>query len=38
MTGKRQMDLLDILRLVEAHPKLRKRLPAAVAKTLAKLP
>ena len=33
--SKRQKDLLDILRLVEAHPKLRKLLPAAVAKKLA---
>jgi hypothetical protein len=33
--SKRQKDLLDILRLVEAHPKLRKLLPAGVAKKLA---
>jgi len=33
--SKRQKDLLDIMRLIEAHPKLRKRLPAAVAKKLA---
>ena len=33
--SKRQKDLLDIMRLVEAHPKLRKLLPAAVAKKLA---
>jgi hypothetical protein len=33
--SKRQKDLLDILRLVEAHPKLRKLLPADVAKKLA---
>jgi hypothetical protein len=29
--SKRRKDLLDITRLVEAHPKLRKLLPAAVA-------
>ena len=29
---KRQKDLLDIMRLVEAHPKLGKLLPAALAK------
>jgi hypothetical protein len=33
--SKRQKDLLDIMRLVEAHPKLRKLLPAGVAKKLA---
>jgi translation elongation factor EF-Tu-like GTPase len=33
--SKRQKDLLDIMRLVEAHPKFRKLLPAAVAKKLA---
>jgi hypothetical protein len=33
--SKRQKDLLDILRLVEAHPKLRKLLPAEVAEKLA---
>jgi hypothetical protein len=33
--SKRQKDLLDIMRLVEAHPKLRKLLPAAVVKKLA---
>ena len=33
--SKRQKDLLDILRLVEAHPKLRKLLPADVMKKLA---
>ncbi len=33
--SKRQKDLLDIMRLVEAYPKLRKLLPAAVAKKLA---
>lgn len=32
--SKRQKDLLDIMRLVEAHPKLRKKLPAAVAKKI----
>ena len=32
--SKRQKDLLDILRLVESHPKLRKLLPADVAKKL----
>jgi hypothetical protein len=32
--SKRQKDLLDILRLVEAHPKLRKLLPADVAKKI----
>jgi hypothetical protein len=30
--SKRQKDLLDIMRLVEAHPKLRKLLPADLAK------
>ena len=30
--SKRQKDLTDILRLVEAHPKLKKLLPADVAK------
>jgi hypothetical protein len=34
--SKRQKDLLDIMRLVEAHPKLRKLLPAAVSKKMAK--
>jgi hypothetical protein len=33
--SKRQKDLLDIMRLVEAHPKLRKLLPVAVVKKLA---
>ncbi len=33
--SKRQKDLLDIMRLVEAHPKLNKLLPAAVSKKLA---
>jgi len=33
--SKRQKDLLDIMRLVEAHPKLRKLLPAAVARKIA---
>lgn len=33
--SKRQKDLLDIMRLVEAHPKLRKLLPSAVAKKIA---
>ena len=33
--GKRQKDLLDIMRLVESHPKLRKLLPPEVAKKLA---
>ena len=33
--SKRQKDLLDIMRLVEAHPKLRKLLPASVVKKLA---
>ncbi len=33
--SKRQKDLLDIMRLTEAHPKLRKLLPAHVAKKLA---
>jgi hypothetical protein len=32
--SKRQKDLTDILRLVEAHPKLKKLLPADVAKKL----
>ena len=32
--SKRQKDLLDIMRMVEAHPKLRKSLPTAVAKKL----
>jgi hypothetical protein len=32
--SKRQKDLTDILRLVEAHPKLKKFLPADVAKKL----
>ncbi len=33
--SKRQKDLLDILRLVEAHPKLRKLLPAELVKKIA---
>jgi hypothetical protein len=33
--SKRQKDLLDILRLVEAYPRLRKLLPAVVARKLA---
>jgi len=32
--SKRQKDLLDILRLVEAHPKLRKLLPSDLAKKI----
>jgi hypothetical protein len=32
--SKRQKDLLDIMRLVEAHPKLRKLLPAELAKKI----
>ena len=32
--SKRQKDLLDIMRLVEAHPKLKKLLPAKVAKKI----
>ncbi len=32
--SKRQKDLLDIMRLVEAYPKLRKLLPVAVAKKI----
>ena len=32
--SKRQKDLTDILRLVEAHPKLRKLLPADVARKI----
>jgi hypothetical protein len=32
--SKRQKDLTDILRLVEAHPKLKKLLPADVAKKI----
>ena len=32
--SKRQKDLLDIMRLVEAHPKLRKRLPADLARKI----
>ena len=32
--SKRQKDLLDIMRLVEAHPKLRKLLPADLAKKI----
>jgi hypothetical protein len=32
--SKRQKDLTDIMRLVEAHPKLKKHLPADVAKKL----
>ncbi|MEO7300155.1 MAG: nucleotidyl transferase AbiEii/AbiGii toxin family protein [Verrucomicrobiota bacterium] len=34
--SKRQKDLLDIMRLVEAHPKLRKLLPAVLAKKIEK--
>lgn len=34
--SKRQKDLLDIMRLVEAHPKLHKRLPADLAKKIKK--
>ena len=33
--SKRQKDLTDIIRLVEAHPKLKKLLPADVAKKIA---
>ena len=33
--SKRQKDLLDIMRLVEAHPKLHKLLPAELAKKIA---
>jgi len=33
--SKRQKDLLDIMRLIEAHPKLRKSLPAGLAKIIA---
>ena len=32
--SKRQKDLLDIMRLVEAHPKLKKLLPAELAKKI----
>jgi hypothetical protein len=32
--SKRQKDLLDIMRLVEAHPNLRKLLPADLAKKI----
>jgi hypothetical protein len=32
--SKRQKDLTDILRLIEAHPKLKKLLPADVAKKI----
>ena len=32
--SKRQKDLLDIMRLVEAHPKLKKLLPARVARKI----
>ena len=32
--SKRQKDLLDIMRLVEAHPKLRKLLPADLARKI----
>jgi hypothetical protein len=32
--SKRQKDLLDIMRLVEAHPKLRKLLPADLVKKI----
>jgi hypothetical protein len=30
--SKRQKDLADILRLVEAHPELKERLPAKIRK------
>ena len=33
--SKRQKDLLDIMRLVEAHPKLRKLLPSDLVKKMA---
>jgi hypothetical protein len=33
--SKRQKDLLDLMRLVERHPKLRKLLPASVVKKMA---
>src|SRR5882724_5492720 len=33
--SKRQKDLLDVMRLVEAHPKLRKLVPPALAKKIA---
>lgn len=32
--SKRQKDLLDTMRLVEVHPKLRKVLPADLAKKI----
>ena len=32
--SKRQKDLMDIMRLVEAHPKLRQKLPVDVAKKI----
>ncbi|HET7625507.1 MAG TPA: nucleotidyl transferase AbiEii/AbiGii toxin family protein [Verrucomicrobiae bacterium] len=32
--SKRQKDLLDIMRMTEAHPKLRKLLPTAIAKKI----
>ena len=35
--SKRQKDLTDILRLIEAHPLLRKLLPVAVAQRIAAL-
>ena len=35
--SKRQKDLLDIMRLVEAHPKLRKLLPADLAKRIERM-
>jgi hypothetical protein len=34
--SKRQKDLLDIMRLIEAHPKLRKSLPADLVKKIRK--
>lgn len=34
--SKRQKDLLDIMRLVETHPKLRKQLPPDLAKQIKK--
>jgi hypothetical protein len=32
--SEHQKDLLDIMRLIEAHPKLRKLLPAGLAKRI----
>ena len=32
--SKRQKDLMNIMHLVEAHPKLRKLLPASLAKKI----